>query len=750
MGRVRVQQGEVRSASTNIRPDQPMRWAELKASGAATYVGWLLADQNGNACGCKCPACGEDLQAVNAGKDASHFLKPNTRGMFFRHPSGHQRKDCSFLIAKLAALHLLMERNEIDLPPPRRPGVHQGASGTTYAEDAIGQSWSGRITDKVWLDSQTATITVDGQTVLVQLQASPKLLSEVAVDGVITIRVDDPVVASWDPAEILQALQLDSGFTCWEKHWDDAALRAEAQKKAEAAAEEAMDRIAPELGDLEGFSNLQKSETVLHAKVKEILSKAGRLRVPRCEREVSRWMHDGSHKSLPAYIESQNLTLTEVRLEAPLQGLVPDVLCTARSSRNPSEIFPLLIEVAVTHRVDSTKKALIANRGLACVEIDLTLLAMERRRISVDQLQSAMIENVECKSWLFNPALARIVQSKELELAREDEELRKAWKREQEREQWLDELSKERLIELLLPALQHHWLTEGPMRVDGEYDVLPQEIAARLATRGFKDAEDPVLLKKEGLLHCLDNIRSRHLSKRSLGKWGGLVRLAEEPTLLKYLTLGLIAIRAYPLNLLPEDVDRVKGLRKIVKNSLDREQRTYARPDTHDELVSILFPPMRDAVAVPFGTLKDLKKRIEARQAIDRETAAERARVEAAKSAVKRRDAQIAQAELQKTLDERAERRRIVDDLLTSERVFTWKSDMSPRSIESVLGKFSVVRLASNYTRSGMNVKELLRTAWDARERGVPFRSWLNEQAVQVPGKGKMVLEALRTAGLVS
>lgn len=336
MGRVRVQQGEVRSAATNIPPDQPMRWAELKASGAATYVGWLLADQNGNACGCKCPACGEDLQAVNAGKDASHFLKPNTRGMFFRHPSGHQRKDCSFLIAKLAALHLLMERNEIDLPPPKRPGVHQGASGTTYTQDAIGQSWTGRITDKVWLDGQTATITVDGRTVLVQLQASPELLSEVAVDGVITIRVDDPEVASWDPADILQALQLNSGFTCWEKHWDDAALSAEAQRKAEAAAEEAMDRIPPELGDLDGFSNLQKSETVLHAKVKKILSKAGRLRVPRCERDVSRRMHDGSSKSLTARIESQSLTLTEVRLEAPLQGMVPDVMCTARSSRNPS------------------------------------------------------------------------------------------------------------------------------------------------------------------------------------------------------------------------------------------------------------------------------------------------------------------------------------------------------------------------------------------------------------------------------
>lgn len=164
-----------------------------------------------------------------------------------------------------------------------------------------------------------------------------------------------------------------------------------------------------------------------------------------------------------------------------------------------------------------------------------------------------------------------MVKAKEQQLAREDAELRKAWQREEDRQQWLDELSTERLVELLLPVLQHHWLTESPMRVDDEYDVLPQEVAARLAIRGFKGAEDPVLLKKEGLLHSLEKIRSRHFAKRSLGKWGGLVQLAEEPTLQKYLTLGLIAVRAYPLNLSPEDVERVKGLRKMVKDSLDSD-----------------------------------------------------------------------------------------------------------------------------------------------------------------------------------
>ena len=201
-------------------------------------------------------------------------------------------------------------------------------------------------------------------------------------------------------------------------------MNSDAQRKAATAAEDAMDRIPPELGSLDGLSHLQKSETVLHAKVKEILSKAGRLRVPYCEQEVFRMMHDGNQKRLHVHIDSESLTLSEVRLEAPLQGLVPDVMCIARSSRNPSESFQLLIEVAVTHRVDAAKKLLIARHDLACVEIDLTLLTTKQRRITVDQLQFAVIDDVRCKCWVFNPALARMMKSKDLELARKDEELR--------------------------------------------------------------------------------------------------------------------------------------------------------------------------------------------------------------------------------------------------------------------------------------------------------------------------------------
>ncbi len=517
MGQVRVERGGVRAVTHKVQQDQPMRWANHKANREAIYVGWLSASQNGNSCDCKCPACGEDLQAVNAGKDISHFLKANTRGMFFRHPSGHQRKDCSFLVAKLAALHLLMHSGEVDLPPPRRTGVHQGASGTTYTGETVGRAWRGRITDKVWVDSQSARITIDGLTVLVQLQARPNLSDDFVVDG-----------------------------------------------------------------------------------------------------------------------------------------------------------------------------------------------------------------------------------------EREDEVLSAAWQREDERQQWLDELSTERLIELLIPALTHHWLTDGPMSVDDEHEVLPQEIADRLTKLGFRDANDQVLLKKDGLLHCLDDIRNRHHSKRSVGRWSGLWRLTQESALQKYVTLVLIALKVYPLNLSPEDADRIHDLRRTVKESLDSEARTFARPTTYDEIIGRLFPQMRGALSNPLGTLEALQERVEERHALERRQAAEKERMEAEREAEIRYGLQLEQAQREKEQEEKSKRKQKIDDLLSNERVYAWRSDTSVSTIEPVLRQFNVIRLVRNYARSGMDVETLLRSAWASRNRGHPFRLWLSEQSVQDTAKAKMVLEVLRASGMIS
>lgn len=749
MGRVRVEHGEARSRLQGARLDQPMRWAVSKSTGAAIYVGMLEGGQNGDACGCKCPACGEDLQAVNVDKDVSHFQKANTRGKFFRHPSGHHRKDCSFLTAKLAALQLLMECDKVDLPPPRRPWAHVGVSGATYTDSAVGQVWSGHITEKVWLDSQSARITIDGRTVLIQLEARPTFSSDVKLDGVITIRVDDPVVASWAPSEILQALQLDSGFSCWEKHWDDEELEAEARRKAEEAADEALDRVPLELGSLEGLTCLQKSETILHAKVKEILASAGRLVVPADETNVTRLMLDGRRKTIPVRIESQTLLLSRVRLEAPWGGMVPDVVCNARASRNPTDGL-LMIEVAVTHRVDATKKASIESAKLACIEIDLTLLGGIQRRITVEQLRTAVIEDERCKRWVYNPWLARLVESERQELEREDQEKRLLAQHEEERENWLDKLSTERLTELLMPALKHYWQTGLPMSADDEYHVLPQEIAARLSRRGFKDADNHLLLTKGGLLDCLDNIRAGRLAGRLEETEGGLWRLEKDAALQRYVTLGLIVIKAYTLRLSIEDKARVQALREKVARSLKQLDRRYARPSFHDALIDRLFPATHEFLSHPTGTLKALDAQIQLSKDKQRLLSDQRARVEADTEAAAQRKAQLVHEKSLREMQERTQKNELIYEVLSSENVSTWSSDMSTTSIEAVLSQSGVRRLGAKYDRSNLSVEKLLKEAWKARARGHSLRAWLNEQSPKDTTTGKMMIEALRTAGFVT
>ena len=745
MTRVRI---EHRKFGADAKPEHPMRWAVVKATGIAIHIGSLGPDQNGNACDCKCLSCNADLQAVNAGKDASHFLKTNTHGMFFRHPSGHHRKDCNVLAAKFAALKLLMESDEVDLPAPKRTAVQQGISGATYAGKAEGQRWRGPITNKVWIDSQSATITVKGRSVLVVLQADTRISSETGIDGIITICVNDPDIASWEPNRILEALQFDSGFSCWDKHWDDKQLNADAKRHAFALADDAIDCM-PSGWELDGLTTAQKSETVLHAKVKEILAAAGRLFAPFCDQEVTRLMDDGSRRTKRVHIDAQYLTLSHVRLESPLPGMVPDVLCTARSSLNLSESFTLIIEVAVTHRVDAAKKAKIAAQNLACIEVDLTRLNSLKRRIKVDQLGAAVIHSTDCKHWIFNPVLNRLANKQEELLSAADARMRLLREQEENRQRWMDNLDTQYLVEQFLPALKHYWLSNGPKKIDEKYSIWPEEIAQRLSTRGFKNTNNSQLIKKDGVLSCIEDIYSRHLNQRSIGKYGGLWKISQDPELGGYIALGLMAVKAYPLTLSPADRQWVDDLRQQVTDSWDMPELRFARATIHDDLIGHLFPGMRNLLAIRRGTLADMQEKVNKKMQLKRQEAIEKAREDADRNDAIRREISVELNRRAQMAREEYAHNEKIRDLLRRENISGWTQDTALSTIQMVLKQTGVIRLVSKYGRSGLPVEELLTSAWEARLRGASFYIWFSEQKVKDTGTAGMVIQALKTAGLV-
>ena len=433
-----------------------------------------------------------------------------------------------------------------------------------------------------------------------------------------------------------------------------------------------------------------------------------------------------------------------------MPGIVPDVVCIAQSSRNPSESFELLIEVAVTHRVGAAKKALIIAQSVGCVEIDLTQMESHQRRITVDQLQAAVIDDVQGKSWIFNPALSQLVKDAELDLEQLDKKQLKAWQLVEERNQWLDDCSTERLVEMLLPVLEAHWGTEKPLTVEDDYEVLPKDITARLAKRGFNGIDDPLLLANDGILSCIEDIRTRHLSMRPLGRWGGLWRFNQETALQKYVTLGLIALKTYPLTLSFEDEQRVNDLRNKVNDSLAIDERTYARPATHDKIIGMLYPAMHNRISKPYGTLKALQDRIDARRAIEMRAAAEIARVKAAEATKLRTEADLVQKRLRESQEKESSSRERVSELLIRESAHEWTATKSVDTIELILKKIGVVRLIGKYARSDMDVVAILKSAWNSRARGQTFFSWVVEQALPDTARANMVLSALRQAGLLS
>lgn len=740
MAKVEVKLLEPTQEERTFAAFEPMRWAELKASGKPIYIGTLAATQNGNACGCRCPSCGEDIQAVNAGKHASHFARPGTRGMFFRHTSGHQRGDCGFLAAKLAALHLLMEQGEVDLPSPRRRHSHLGVSGQVYWGESEGSRWRGQIQNKVWLDDQSAKITLDdGRVVLVLLRARPEISCDGGIDGIITIEVDDPAVASWGPHQILDRLKLNNGFACWQQHWEDDSLNAVAEHAAKDKAEAALDALPQGLVLPDGLTQFQKSETILHAKVKEILAEAGEFHAPGIVLPVKRLMHDGSKAVTTAEFHSEYLKISDVRLEHWLKGLVPDVTCRAQSSSNPVETFALLIEVAVTHRVDEAKKKKIRSAGLACVEIDLSWISARSQRITIAQLKSEVIHGLDSKAWIFNPFINDRVRAKSAELEMHDLAMRDERQTQTDRILWLNECREEHLLELFLRVLRQSWDgRSGVLKVNEGHLIEGDDIAAQLSLRGFTCAQEQLLVSETGLLSHLDELQSC-----LRGRWFGdrlrsLRRMDRDPEMRRFITMGLMMVSANSTRLTAEEKELYETLRQTVAQSVRADNRDYLRPKCYDALIARLFPEIREPLKHPFGTMDAFEAKQKATRDQKRLEMIEEVRQRAHQEAEKHK----VEIERQISNDK-------IDDILTKERLSRWVTDASVTSLDEVLKQRAVQRLVGNYLRSNLDVVALLTKAWEARDKRLNFRSWFEVVGGADLDRAQLMLGALRLAGLV-
>lgn len=354
------------STSIQVRQSSLQRWSErtgtfmawaLRAnSRRATHVSMLSRSETGLACDCVCPACDGVLQAVNAGKTADEYLRPGSKRPFFRHHTGQQGEACLQRVAQLAALELLATKQELELPAPTFRRSVVGVSGDLYTGEIAGSAYRGRVLERHWIDEQTATLKLDdGRVIMICLSGHQQVARDGRVDAVLTIAIDDPLVSTWGPDEILARVQLEDRWLCWESHWDDDEFGAAALEEAKQRAREALDLAPDDLMLPDGLNQLQRSESVLHAVLKQILSETQILSVPGFEGSCEGRTRSGKVIRRPYDSPPFELRLGNARLESRLGSIVPDVICDARDVRGQFPAAEMIVEVAVTHRVDSAK-----------------------------------------------------------------------------------------------------------------------------------------------------------------------------------------------------------------------------------------------------------------------------------------------------------------------------------------------------------------------------------------------------------
>lgn len=603
-------------------PDAVMAWARRSTDGSVIHVSMLRREQTGLACGCVCEGCGAPLQAVNAGKSASHFERPGAHRMSFRHQPGMQRSDCAVSASRAALIAAWIHSGSIGLPARTARAHHAGASGLLHPGTASRPAEEARILASHWVDSQSAMLTLEGgRRVLVTLRADVTL--DEGIHAVLKVDTDDPEVASMSLDEVLSRAKLLLDQACWIRHWEDSALEAKAQQHAQAQAAERMDAL-PEPGQfgdepfaeptfLQSLTPAQRGETLLHLHLKLILSRMDVLDVPACKYPVF-CTPPGGGRTLEgfAHIPAMRLLLSNARLECRLDDIVPDVICEAREEGSLLGDWPLLIEVAVTHVVGPEKLGRIQARMLPCLELNGKRLAGDEA-LTVQQLERALrTPTAEALYWVFHESLPALINAERSRLVAEflDQQRRYAESRahneriareidervEAERRALAEVNRLDWRLRKLKPVdLMRLYMTELAAQprdtawVDRRHGIF----AARLRGAGYESfasaAFQPALL----VLRSIDVAGQTRDGRDIVYVLGKLEDGLTDKALQPYMPVLLAAARVKLQEMMDADERRaLKAIRKQVWDDIERASATFTRSVKNDSALAALFPEL--------------------------------------------------------------------------------------------------------------------------------------------------------------
>ncbi|CAM8641878.1 hypothetical protein MCEMSEM18_03493 [Comamonadaceae bacterium] len=684
-----------------------MAWAVARSDRKATYIGKLSVEQTGLKCDCVCPACGGRLQAVNAGKSPEELPPGKSLRPHFRHDAGQQQDACLVKMSQLVALQLLLQEKIIYLPPKTSHWPISGASGHIYNGTAHRDAESMRVRAREWIDEHEAKITLeDGRVVWLRLFGSSGTGQAQNGEAIITIKVDDPEVATWPAEKILEHAQLVGKWLCWEKHWQDSELATQAKEDAEQQAQNWCDFIPEELDLPASLTQAQRSESVLHWIIKGILERAQHLTTPRHSEILTRTMPDKTEERRSVYFEARNYRISNVRLEHRLQGVVSDVICTAQATgEQPME---LLVEVAVTHKVDQAKAARIKALGLACVEIDTQRLG-KGGRTTVDELRAMVLNETGNKRWIFHPDIEQSHRAAIAHFTTRYEEVAQAIAREKARTSWLMTLNDGDLLQEYLHLLRQVWGNLPPKDRRGA-PCWPAELLPTVKQRGFTAMGEAVMTAPRGLLWMVDAIARHQTDRSAVALFEEAITGAGTVRLQSYVSVLGAAITEYKSPMTTAESARWHELREVVKNSVQKGVETYARPTHHDKALCLLFPTLRERIRSQKGT-QDAARQIRVNRHIEE-------RQQAARDAVSTRqeEARLLQ------LEEVAEFMKEVSLFHRWMPAAGWPHDL-PTTVSHV--QQTLTRRDIAYA---LPWRQILESAWEARAAGTSLVTWMQSQ----------------------
>lgn len=582
-----------------------MAWATDCDTGEPVWVIELGPERRGNNCRCICISCGLPLQAVNAAKAAEKCQKrPH-----FRHPVGAERSQCSILAARAAVLRQLRDEGWIDLPRYLRSGMAKGLSGQPY------EVWVEAPAERVGLlgvhyeDSTNALlILADGRRLRVSLTGSASAANR---DGEIVptifLDVNDPAVACMGPDELRSRLTLLPSNMCWQGHWRELELQAEADASALAEATRYLDTVPDGLDVPADLDPALRRQTVLHYEVMRILQESGSLQVPEFVADV--WAHSGYARWVS---QAQRMQLSGAQLERRLGRTVPDVTCRAEGA-DGEVMEPLVIEVTVTNRIDAEREQRIREAGAASLEIDLSRTG---GRIDREGLRSLVVNELVGKRWIHRPR-AELERAKLKAALLERAQEAQARTIEEERRRADEQVRRDAILSMPLSKLVIQYIEanlelqdayracdverprEADRRRERQCELAVGNAAEMLAVHGYPEAFADQLVGPKGIIARLLSIQlDRGVGYRFETAFEVLNAIRQSRLENRsFHAVYILASQAYRPRLSDSQTQWFKHWCAEVRTSIKANEATYRRDARYDRLLALLFPELTDGLA---------------------------------------------------------------------------------------------------------------------------------------------------------